>query len=132
MVKDMAIHLELKRTEDLHLLLGKNWISRFLQRYPDLAFKLSTRLERQRAYANDQEVLWDYFGKLDHVIWEHSVEEVQIFNMDENGFLIELASRAKFLYQHRRRNPHVTHDGKGKLVIVIEIVGRDGLWYRLL
>jgi len=56
MVKDMSIHLGLKRTGDTPLPLGKNWISLFLRRQLDLALKLSTRLERQHAYGNDPEV----------------------------------------------------------------------------
>jgi len=48
-VKDMANKLESKRTGKTPLALGKNWISRFVKRHPDLALKLSTHLERQRA-----------------------------------------------------------------------------------
>src|SRR5437899_1727456 len=60
MVKDMAAHLEAKRTGEIPPAVGKNWVSRFLKRHPDLALKFSTRLERQRAYANDPEILRDY------------------------------------------------------------------------
>jgi len=126
MVKDMAIKLESKRTGKTPLALGKNWISRFLKRHPDLALKLSTRLERQRAYANDPEVLRDYFAKLGRIIREHRLQDFQIYNMDEKGFVMGLASRAKVLCRRGRRNPRVTHDGKRELVTVIETVGGDG------
>ena len=46
--------------------------------------------------------------------------------MDEKGFIMGLASRAKVLCRRGRRNPHVTHDGKRELVTVIETVGGDG------
>jgi len=126
MVKDMAIHLEFKRTGEVPPPLGKNWISRFLRRHPDLALKLSSQLERQRAYANNPEILRDYFSKLGRIIREHGLRGFQIFNMDEKGFLMGLASRAKVLCRRGRRNPRVMHDGKRELVTVIEAVGGDG------
>ena len=126
MVKDMAIHLESKRTTKPSLPLGKNWISRFLRRHPDLALKLSTRLERQRAYANDPVVLRDCFSKLGRLIRVYGLQDLQIYNMDEKGFVMGLASRAKVLCRRGRRNPRVTHDGKRELVTVIETVGGDG------
>ncbi|KAG0639381.1 hypothetical protein HOY80DRAFT_1045391 [Tuber brumale] len=53
MVKDMAIHLESKHTFILPPPIGKKWMSQFPKRHSGLALKLRTRLERQRAQAND-------------------------------------------------------------------------------
>jgi len=41
MVKDMALHLEFKRTSISPSPIGHNWMSRFLKRHPGLALKLS-------------------------------------------------------------------------------------------
>jgi len=46
--------------------------------------------------------------------------------MDEKGFLIGIAARAKVLWGRGRRNPRVTHNGKRELVTVIETVVADG------
>ena len=88
MVKDMALHLEKKHLGVLSLPLGKNWMSRLLKWHPHLALKLSTQLERQRAYANDPEILTDYFAKLGGLIREHGLGPAQMFNMDEKGFMM--------------------------------------------
>jgi len=45
MVHSMAIHLEEKRTGIIAATLGQKWISRFLNRHPTLASKLSCNLE---------------------------------------------------------------------------------------
>lgn len=37
--------------------LGTHWISRFLNRHPDLASRFANRLDKQRAYANNPEIL---------------------------------------------------------------------------
>ena len=120
------MHLKSKRNANSPLSLGKNWISRFLKRHPDLVLKLSTRLERQRAYANDSDVLRDYFSKLGRIIRAHGLRDFQIYNMDEKGFVMGLALWAKVLCRGGRRNPRVTHDGKLELVTLIETVGGDG------
>ena len=48
--------------------LGKHWISRFLSRHPGLASKLSSRLDRQRAFASNPVVIKDYFAKVRPVL----------------------------------------------------------------
>ena len=125
--KDMAIHLEHKRTGIWPQPLGKNWVSRFLNRNPDLAAKLSTSLHRQRAFANDPRILQDFYSKLGRLIRRHGLKAFQIFNMDEKGFLMGLAAKAKVLCRRGRRNPRVTHDGKRELVTVVETVCANGM-----
>jgi hypothetical protein len=44
--------------------VGKHWITRFLNRNPELSAKFSQRLDRQRANANDPLILKDYFRKV--------------------------------------------------------------------
>jgi len=60
--KRMAEMIVAQRIKDRSL--GKNWITRFLDWYPNLATKLSTRLDHQRALANDPVVFKDYFNKV--------------------------------------------------------------------
>lgn len=61
-VKSMAEAIVARRVNNRPL--GRNWITRFLNRHPHLAVKLSTRLDRQRALASDPVVLKDYFAKV--------------------------------------------------------------------
>jgi Tc5 transposase DNA-binding domain len=62
LVKEMAAYLVKKRLNDHKL--GKHWLSRFLDRNPELASRFSSRLDRQRAYASNPAVLRDYFNKV--------------------------------------------------------------------
>jgi len=62
LVKSMAQAIVARRLKDHSV--GKNWITRFLNRHPALATKLSTRLDRQRALTSDPVVLKDYFNKV--------------------------------------------------------------------
>lgn len=39
--------------------VGKHWVSRFLDRHPDLATKYAGRLDRQRSYASNPQTVKD-------------------------------------------------------------------------
>ena len=83
-----ALYLYEKRTENKRIRVEKNWITRFLDRHPDLATKFSTKLDQQRAHASCPRFLKDYFSKLSTIIRQHKLQPFQIFNMDEKGFPI--------------------------------------------
>ena len=127
MVRSMAIVLEEKRSGTIAAPLGQKWISRFLNRHPTLASKLSWNLERQRAYANDPRLLQDYLWKLGRLMRCYGLNGAQLFNMDEKGFLIGQAARTKVICRRGRRNPRVTHDGKREQVSEIETVSGSGI-----
>ena len=126
MVKDMALYVYEKRTGNKIIKVGKNWIMRFLDRHPDLATKFSTKLDRQRAHASCPRLLKDYFSKLASIIRQHNLKPFQIFNMDEKGFLMGIASRAKVLCHRGRKNPRVTHEGTREMVTVVETICAAG------
>ena len=44
--------------------IGGHWITRFLDRHPDLASRFTNRLDKQRAFANNPEVLLDFFKQV--------------------------------------------------------------------
>ena len=62
LVKGMAEAFVARRIKDRAL--GKNWITHSLSQHPNLATKVSTHLDRQRALANDPVVFKDYFNKV--------------------------------------------------------------------
>ena len=61
-VKSMAEDIIPRREKDRSL--GKYWITRFLSRHPDLAARLSSKLDRQRALASNPSVIKDHFSKV--------------------------------------------------------------------
>ena len=49
-------------------IIGKNWISRFLDRHPILSIKFAIRIDRQRAYARNPRIINGHFTKLGKVL----------------------------------------------------------------
>jgi len=111
MVKDMALYLYEKRMENKIIRVGKNWITRFHDCYPDLATKFSTKLDCQRTHASCACPLKDYFSKLSATIRQHNLKPFQIFNREEKAFLMGIESRAKVLCRQGHKSPRVTHEG---------------------
>lgn len=62
LVKEMAAYLVKKR--EIGRTLGKHWLDRFLKRNPGIVSKFSARLDRQRALADNPELIKDYFKKV--------------------------------------------------------------------
>jgi len=62
LVHEMAEYLVKKRNCSRRL--GKHWLTRFLNRNPELSSKFTARLERQRAFAENPAVIKDYFSKV--------------------------------------------------------------------
>jgi hypothetical protein len=62
LVRAMAEALIQRRIN--HRTLGKHWLKRFLSRHPTLAMRISTRLDKQRAFANNPAIIKDYFQKV--------------------------------------------------------------------
>ena len=79
--------------------LGKNWITRFLDRHPDLASKFSSQIDRQRAFASNPVTLRDYFNKFGRLMRKYKFHPQDIYNMDEKGFILGFSSRAKVICQ---------------------------------
>jgi hypothetical protein len=61
-VHRMAASLIAKRAS--HLPLGRNWLTWFLNRNPELATRFSNQLEHERVFANNPATLRGYFAKV--------------------------------------------------------------------
>ncbi|KAH0611005.1 uncharacterized protein H6S33_011432 [Morchella sextelata] len=135
LLRGMATALAQKIAEEEHLgpdaaHIGRNWITRFLDRHPDLSAKYSTQLDRQRQLANNPITLRDYYNKLNRLI--HTLiskgfrPNQDTYNFDEKGFILGYSSKAKVICRSGKRNPNVAQDGSWELITVIEAVSVAG------
>jgi hypothetical protein len=61
-VHGMAASLIVKHAS--HLPLGRNWVTRFLNRDSELATRFSNWLDHERVFADNPATLKDYFAKV--------------------------------------------------------------------
>lgn len=112
-------------------IIGRNWVSRFLDRHPDLASKYSTQLDRQRQNASNPVTLRDYFNKHSRLVRRLIPLGLRpsddIYNFDEKGFILGYSAKAKVICRSGRRNPNVAQDASRELITVVETVSVGGL-----
>ena len=69
-------------------LIGRNWITRFLNRHSELALKFVSRIDRQHAYAGNPHTIQTHFRKLEKVIRDNNIKGNGITNVVEKGFVM--------------------------------------------
>ena len=106
--------------------IGKHWIERFMKRHKELQMKFSQHLDRQRAAASNPKILEQHFSIFKKAVADYKVLTDNIWNMDEKGFLMGLAAKAKVICRRGRRNPRYTCDGSRELITVLKCVSSAG------
>ena len=89
-------------------LIGKNWITRCLNRHPELALKFASRIDRQCA---NPYIIQTHFHKLE-VIRDNDIKDNGITNVDEKGFIMGISLRTHCITKRGHKNPHVKQDRK--------------------
>ncbi|EAQ92510.1 hypothetical protein CHGG_00745 [Chaetomium globosum CBS 148.51] len=88
--------------------VGENWVHRLLDRHPHLKTKYSRKYDYQRALCEDPEKISAWFARVQKTINEYGVLGMDIYNFDETGFQMGVASTSKVVLcrlQTRIRTP---------------------------
>ena len=84
--------------------------------------KFTQRLDHQRAAAGNPKIMKKHFSIFKKAVGDYKVIIDNIWNMDEKGFLMGLATKAKVICRQGRRNLRYTYDSSRKLITVLEYV----------
>jgi hypothetical protein len=83
-------------------------------------------LDKQRTYADNPEILEDFYETLRVAIREHGIVAGNMYNMDEKGFLMGRSARVKVILRRGKKRNFKSQDGTRKLITVIETVSAAG------
>lgn len=123
-VQEMANILLTVRGSDQ---VGKNWVSNFIRRTPELKSRFSRRYNYQRAKQEDPKVIQEWFKLVERVITTYGILSEDIYNFDETGFAMGLTATAKVItraeYYGRRA---VLQPGNREWVTTIESISASG------
>ena len=106
--------------------IGKRWVDRFMKCHPELQSRFSQRLDCQRAAAGNPKLMERHFSIFQKAVRDYKVETMNIWNMDEKGFLLGIANKVKVICRRGRKNPRYTCDGSRELITVLECVSAKG------
>ena len=84
--------------------VGENWVQRLLDRHPELKTKYSRKYDYQRALCEDPEKLLAWFARVQKTVAEYGILDNDIYNFDETGFQMGVASTSKVVTRSDRQN----------------------------
>jgi hypothetical protein len=102
-VREMA-EIILQQNSTLSPHVGKNWVTEFTKRRPEIKSRFARKISRQRALCEDPKVISPFFEKLQRFKNEHRILDEDIYNFDETGFAMGLIASTK-LYQELKCLP---------------------------
>jgi len=106
--------------------IGRDWISRFLQRHSELKSVRPRSIDAARIKAASPERLQCWFDDLKKVLAEFDIKPENIYNMDESGFAIGEKEAGRVIIDARIRQKFQAKPGRQEWVTVVECVCADG------
>jgi hypothetical protein len=123
-VQEMA---DLLLAERDALPVGKNWTTNFIKRRTELKTKFNRKYDYKRALCEDPVIIRDWFRLVRNTIGKYGIQEEDIYNFDEAGFLMGVIATAKVVTSVESRNrPKTTQAGNREWVSIIQGISSYG------
>jgi hypothetical protein len=107
--------------------VGANWATNFIKRTPELKSRFSRKYDYKRALCEDPEVIRAWFALVRNTIAKYGIQDNDIYNFDETGFQMGIASTMKVVTAaERRQNPKRVQPGNREWATVIESISAAG------
>ena len=109
--------------------LGKDWPSAFLARHPELKSKYIPPLDKERALAQDPEILARWFELFLETRSRYEIKDHNTYNMDEKGFQAGVCAKVRVMVNkyETKKKAYMTQPGDRDWVSLIETISLDGL-----
>lgn len=129
LVHEMAEILLTERVESASNLaptLGVNWVSRFIDRHPELKSRYNRKYDYQRAKCEDPEVIRAWFRLVQNTIAKYGIVAEDIYNFDETGFQMGVIATAKVVTSAEKERTTSIQPGNREWVTVVESIQSYG------
>jgi hypothetical protein len=117
---DVAAMADRLRTDQDTSCVGTRWAEYFVKRHPELTTRFRCRIDYQRAQYEDLNVVNAWFQLVRNMVVKYRIQEEDIYNFDETGFLIGMLSSTKVVISSERRGrPRTKQLGNREWITVI-------------
>ena len=107
--------------------VGKHWARRFVESQPSLKTKFDRPYDYQRALCEDPTVISGWFRLLRNMMAKYGIQEEDLYNFDETGFMIgQIISSMVVTRSDRRGKAKSVQPGNREWAIVIECINSLG------
>jgi hypothetical protein len=94
-VREMADLLLQHRGTSNTIPIGQDWVTKFVQRHPEIRSRFSRRYNYERAQQEDPNLLREWFTTVQTAITTYDILSEDIYNFDETGFAMGLTATAR-------------------------------------
>jgi hypothetical protein len=123
-VEDMANRLRTTRDASR---VGIHWASNFVKRHPELRARFQRKYDYQRAKCEDPAIIRGWFELVRNTIAKYGINDADIYNFDETGFMMGVISTAMVVTSSDgRTNAKRIQPGNREWVTVIQGVNSQG------
>lgn len=86
--------------------IGENWVNHYIQHHKELKSKYTQKYDYQRAKCEDPKLIQNWFTRVEETIQKYGILSEDIYNMDETGFQMGVASTTKVVCGAETRQSH--------------------------
>jgi hypothetical protein len=124
LIRDMANRLLAVRAGGQ---VGILWPSNFVKRSPELKTRFNRKYDYQRALTEDPKIIQQWFERVQTTVAKYGIQENDIYNFDETGFMMGIASTAKVVTASEKGyRPKTVQPGNREWATVIQGIGAQG------
>lgn len=107
--------------------IGPRWAENFVKHHPELTTRFRRRIDYQRVQFEDPDVINAWFRLVRNMIAKYGIQQADIYNFDETGFLMGMLSSAKAITSSDRHSrPRTKQPGNWEFMMVIQGVCATG------
>ena len=111
--------------------IGGHWVNHFIKRHPELKSKYTRKYDYQRAKCEDPRLIKAWFAQVQEIIEKYGILTEDIYNMDETGFQMGVASTAKVVCGSETKQSHAKAVQPGNREWVTAIVAVNAIGWSL-
>ena len=112
-------------------IIGGHWVNRFIKRHPELKSRYTRKLDYQRAKCEDSKLIKAWFARVQETIEKYEIMKENIYNMDETGFQMGVASTAKVVCGSETKQSHARALQPGNREWVTAIIAVNAMGWSL-
>ena len=102
----LLLSAQMKPSKSEKATIGELWVNHFIKHHPELKSKYTHPYDYQCAKCEDPELIKSWFKCVQETIQKYGISEQDIYNMDETGFQMGVASTAKVIYGSETKDSH--------------------------
>ena len=102
----LLLSARLAQSSTQAITIGGHWVNQFIKRHPELKSKCTRKYDYQRAKCEDPKLIKAWFARVQETIEKNGILMEDIYNMDETGFQMGVASTAKVVCGSETKQSH--------------------------